>query len=292
LFPVFQGNYYAWCAIRFVIGLAGAIHWITSETWINLMATSRSRSRVMGIYASVMALGFVLGPLIINLTGIEGWTPFVAVSAALVVALMPVAFARQVAPIVSGHSPGGVGRAFAAAPTVMVAALVAGFVDAGLFTQIPIYELRAGFAQAIAAASLSIFMAGNLVLQLPLGWLADRSSRRGILLASAGVVAAGAVIYPLLLGTGPWLWPMMFLWGGVSWGIYTLALGLMGEKFPATELAAANAAFVMMYEVGSVGGPIISGAAMDAWPLYGLPTVIAVVAGALFFFGLIRSRSR
>jgi hypothetical protein len=40
LFPVFQGNYYAWCAIRFVIGLAGAIHWITSETWINLMATS------------------------------------------------------------------------------------------------------------------------------------------------------------------------------------------------------------------------------------------------------------
>jgi MFS family permease len=292
LFPVFQGNYYAWCAIRFVIGLAGAIHWITSETWINLMATSRSRSRVMGIYASVMALGFVLGPLIINLTGIEGWTPFVAVSAALVVALMPVAFARQVAPIVSGHSAGGVGRAFAAAPTVMVAALVAGFVDAGLFTQIPIYELRAGFDREIAAASLSIFMAGNLVLQLPLGWLADRSSRRGILLLSAGVVAAGAVIYPLLLGSGPWLWTMMFLWGGVSWGIYTLALGLMGERFPATELAAANAAFVMMYEVGSVGGPIISGAAMDVWPLYGLPIVVAVAAGALFAFGLLRNHRR
>jgi MFS family permease len=291
LFPALP-NYYAWCAIRFVIGLAGAIHWITSETWINLMATSRSRSRVMGIYASVMALGFVLGPLIINLTGIEGWIPFAAVSAALVVALLPVAFARQVAPIVSGHGTGGVGRAFAMAPTVMLAALVAGFVDAGLFTQIPIYELRAGFAQEIAAASLSIFMAGNLVLQLPLGWLADHSSRRGILLASAGVVAAGAMIYPLVLGQGSWLWLLMFLWGGVSWGIYTLALGLMGEKFPAADLAAANAAFVMMYEVGSVGGPILSGAAMDVWPLYGLPIVVAVIAGALFFFGLIRNHGR
>jgi MFS family permease len=291
LFPAFP-NYYAWCAIRFVIGLASAIHWITSETWINLMATSRSRSRIMGIYASVMALGFVLGPLVINLTGIEGWAPFVAVSAALVVALLPVAFARQVAPTVSGHGAGGVLQAFAAAPTVMLAALVAGFVDAGLFTQIPIYELRAGFPREIAAASLSIFMAGNLVLQLPLGWLADHSSRRGILLLSAAVVAAGAVIYPFLLGSDPWLWVMMFLWGGVSWGIYTLALGLMGEKFPATDLAAANAAFVMMYEVGSVGGPILSGAAMDVWPLYGLPIVIAVVAGALFVFGLIRSRGR
>src|SRR5262245_13194543 len=65
LFPAIP-NFYAWCAIRFIIGLAGAIHWITSETWINLMATSRSRSRVMAIYASVMAFGFVLGPLVIN----------------------------------------------------------------------------------------------------------------------------------------------------------------------------------------------------------------------------------
>ena len=112
----------------------------------------------MGIYASVMALGFVLGPLIVNLTGIEGWTPFAAVSAALVVALMPVAFARQVAPIVTGHGTGGVGRAFAAAPTVMLAALVAGFVDAGLFTQITVYELGAGFDRKIATGSLSIFM--------------------------------------------------------------------------------------------------------------------------------------
>ena len=98
--------------------------------------------------------------------------------------------------------------------------------------------------------------------------------------------------YPFLLGSEPWLWAMMFLWGGVSWGIYTLALGLMGEKFPATELAAANAAFVMMYEVGSVGGPIISGAAMDVWPLFGLPIVVAVVAGALFVFGLLRNHGR
>jgi len=291
LFPAIP-NYYAWCAIRFIIGLASAIHWITSETWINLMATSRSRSRVMGIYASVMALGFVLGPLIINLTGIEGWTPFVAVAVALIVALLPVAFARQVVPSVSGHGATGVGRAFAAAPTVMLAALVAGFVDAGLFTQIPIYELRAGFERSIAAASLSIFMAGNLVLQLPLGWLADHSSRRGILLLSAAIVAAGALIYPLLLGAEPWLWVMMFLWGGVSWGIYTLALGLMGERFPATELATANAAFVMMYEVGSFFGPVVAGGAMVLSPVYGLSIVVAAVAGTLFFFGLIRNHGR
>ncbi|MGE0116756.1 MAG: MFS transporter [Dongiaceae bacterium] len=288
LFPIFP-NYYAWCAIRFLIGLASAIHWITSETWINLMATSRSRSRVMSIYASVMALGFVLGPMVINLTGIDGWLPFFAVSVALCVALLPVALARQVVPAVSVHGTVSVTAAFAAAPTVMMAALVAGFVDASLFALIPVYELRAGFDRALAVASLSIFMAGNLILQLPLGWLADHTSRRGVLLLSAGVVAAGAVVYPLLLGSLPLLWLMMFLWGGVSWGIYTLGLALMGERVPAGQLAVANSAFVMMYELGSFGGPILAGGAMDTWPRFGMPTVIAVAAATLLVFGLVRN---
>lgn len=287
LFPALP-NYYAWCAIRFVIGLAGAIHWITSETWINLMAASRNRSRVMGIYATVMAAGFVLGPLIINVTGTDGWVPFIAVSAALVLALVPVAFARHVVPSMSSHGSVGVTTAFAAAPMVMIAALVAGFVDAGLFSLIPVYETRAGFVETVAAASLSVFMAGNLVLQVPLGWLADQTDRRVILLLSAGIVCAGAIIYPLLLGEEIWLWPMMFVWGGVSWGVYTLALGLMGERFPAAQLAAANSAFVMMYEMGSFGGPIVAGTAMDLAPLYGLPVVVALASGALLLFGLLR----
>ncbi len=290
LFPAFP-NYYAWCAIRFIIGLASAVHWIASETWINLMASNTSRSRVMGIYASVMALGFVIGPLVINLTGIDGWLPFVVVSLALGVALLPVALARQVAPSVSVHGTGGVAAAFAAAPTVMMAALVAGFVDASLFALIPVYELRAGFDRETAVASLSIFMAGNLILQLPLGWLADRTSRRGVLLASGAVVAAGAVIYPLLLGSAPWLWPMMFVWGGVSWGMYTLGLALMGERIPAAQFAAANSAFVMMYEVGSFGGPIIAGGAMDLWPTFGMPAVIAVASASLLVVGWTRNRA-
>lgn len=287
LFPVVP-NYFAWCCIRFVMGAASAIHWITSETWVNLVANSRSRSRIMSTYAMVLAGGFVLGPLIINLTGIEGWTPFLVVSASLAVALVPVILARQVAPAMDHHSRMSVPEAFAAAPTVMVAALVAGFVDVALFALIPVYETRAGFPSDLAAKTLSVFMAGNLVLQLPVGWLADHTNRRAVLLASVSVVGAAAVIYPFLLGSEPWLWVMMFCWGGVSWGIYTLALGLMGERFPPQQLAAANSAFVMIYEIGSFCGPISAGAALDRWPLYGMPFLIAGAASVLLVVGLLR----
>lgn len=291
LFPAIP-NYYAWCAIRFLMGAASAIHWITSETWVNLMAGSRSRGRIMSTYAMVLAGGFVLGPLIVNLTGIDGWVPFLVVSASLALAMVPVALARDVAPTMVDHSRMGIGQALAIAPTVMIAALVAGFVDVALFALIPVYEMRAGFPSDVAAMTLSVFMAGNLILQLPVGWLADHTDRRAVLLGSVGVISVAAAVYPFLLGAEAWLWLMMFCWGGVSWGIYTLALGLMGERFPPHQLAAANSAFVMMYEVGSFFGPISAGSAMDRWPLYGMPFLIAAVSGALLLFGVVRAIRR
>jgi sugar phosphate permease len=56
---------------------------------------------------------------------------------------------------------------------------------------------------------------------------------------------------------------------------------LLGERFRPAQLAAANAAFVMMYEVGSITGPVVSGLALDQWPALGLPIAVGIVA-ALF----------
>jgi len=291
LFPAMR-SFYAWCLIRFIVGMASAIHWVASETWMNLLAQDSNRSRVMGVYAAVMSLGFVCGPLIINATGIDGWLPFAAVSMAILLALAPMLSARPVAPSITAHKSGGLLHMIAAAPLVMAAALVTGFVDTGLFNQIPVYETRAGFSMQAANISLSVFMAGNFALQLPLGWLADRTSRRGLLLASSAVVAIGAVIYPFVLDAGLELWILLFVWGGVGFGIYTLGLALMGERFSPANLAAANAAFIMMYEFGSMTGPVVVGGAIDLWSRFGLPAVIAVASLGLLVFGLATNHRR
>ena len=291
LFPAMP-DIYAWCVIRFVVGMAAAVHWVASETWMNLIAEDSNRSRIMGVYAAVMSLGFVCGPLIINATGIDGWLPFVAVSIAILVALVPMPLAGNVAPAMPSHKPRGLLHIVAGAPLVMGAALVSGFVDTGLFNQIAVYEAREGFSMETANLSLSVFMAGNFALQMPLGWLADRTGRRGLLLASSAIIAIGAVIYPFVLHAGPILWVLMFLWGGVGFGIYTLGLALMGERFSPANLAAANAAFIMMYEVGSMTGPVVVGGAIDLWARYGLPAVVAVASTLFVVFGLWTGRDR
>src|SRR5262249_22983386 len=56
----------AWFVLRFLIGAGIALHWLVSETWINLVVTERMRGRVMGLYASVLGAGFALGPVLLQ----------------------------------------------------------------------------------------------------------------------------------------------------------------------------------------------------------------------------------
>ncbi|HJR21208.1 MAG TPA: MFS transporter [Dongiaceae bacterium] len=292
LFPVLD-DYLAWCIIRLVIGCVGVVHWIASETWINLLARDSNRSRVMAIYATVMAGGFVGGPLLLSVTGTDGWIPFVAVAGASLFALVPVLLIRLVPPARDRELHLDLFGVMRAVPLVMMAALVAGFVDASLFSLIPVYQVRAGHPEQLAVLSLSIFMAGNLVLQYPLGWIADHTSRRPVAMATAAIIVLGAIAYPLMLpALGPLFWLMMFVWGGVSWGMYTLGLALLGERFQPGQLAAANAAFVMMYEVGSIAGPVASGTALDRWPTFGLPVAVGLVAALFIVVALVRPPQR
>jgi MFS family permease len=85
---------------------------------------------------------------------------------------------------------------------------------------------------------------------------------------------------------------MLFFWGGVSWGIYTLGLAVMAERFTPANMAGANAAFVMMYEFGSISGPVTAGFAMDMWQRVGMPLAIGLAASVLVLFGLFRVSRR
>lgn len=281
-------DYLAWCALRFATGCIGVVHWIASETWLNMLAREKSRSRVMGLYATVMALGFASGPLLLTLTGTEGWAPFIAITAAALFALVPLLLIGTAPPTLEEEMHVDIFGAMRAVPLVIAAALAAGFIDTALFTLIPVYGVRAGQSEELAVLTLGVFTAGNLFLQYPLGWIADHTDRRWTAITTAAIIAAGAIAFPLMLPQPDLaFWTMLFVWGGVSWGLYGLGLALLGDRFRPEQLAAANAAFVMTYQAGAITGPVLSGAALDHWPVYGLTLAVGVVA-VLFILAALR----
>jgi len=270
-----------WFLLRFLTGIAGAIPWLVSETWLNIVATERDRGRIMGIYATVLSAGFAIGPAIISAVGVEGWLPFLIVALAVGLSVLPILLARKLAPVMPERPEAALSDLLRAQPLVMMAALCGGVMDFALFALLPVYGLRHGLDQSASVFMVSVYIGGNVLLQIPIGWLADHTNRLTVLFACIVFSLAGALLLPLAINhTAPLYW-LAFFWGGSVFALYTIGLGLLGSNFPRKQLAAANVVFIMVYEIGSAGGPTLAGTAIDVFGPEGLIAVVAIAATAL-----------
>ena len=281
-------NIAVWFLLRFMLGAAISGLLLISETWMNQIADPASRGRTIGVYVTVITAAFATGPMIIPLTGTEGWTPFLVGALAVLAsgaAFLPV---RQFVPKFDDRQTLALFSFFRVAPTLMAAVAVVAVIDNAMIVHLVVYGLRIDAALAIAAAMVSAFLVGNILLQIPLGWLADRLNGYRVL-AICSVVAilcGGAIVifprsYLIIL-------PLLLILGGFTYGLYTIALTLLGERFSGNNLVAANAAFAIMWGVGGIAGPAAAGLAMDAAGPQGLPLTIVVTCILFLILLLVR----
>jgi MFS family permease len=287
-------GFHAWLALRFVTGCALGLAWIASEVWLNTLSTDRSRSTVMGIYATAFAAGVMGGPLLLQFTGTSGPTPFHVGALGLALTMLPLFF--------SGHASSRADReprqrrrlvhTLRVAPLAMLAALIAGLVESADISLLPVFGLQRGLNEHSSLHLVTIFLAGNVLLQLPIGTLADRFGRPRVLAACAAVSVIGPVLLIFLMSV-PWLlWPLLLLWGGTMYGFYTQGIALLGDSYPPEELAAANAVFVIVYCTGGILGPSLGGVAMDLWAPNGLIVFLSCVPLLLVVPRLARAHKR
>jgi MFS family permease len=265
-----------WFGLRFITGCALGLSWIASEIWLNTASASDARGTVMGVYGTVFSIGTVAGPALLEFTGTRGWQPFAVGALGLIVTLAPLALL----PNTSSGSEGfaslrKLSGAVTAAPVVMLAAWVAGLVESADLTLLPLFGVHAGFGERAALLMLAVFMAGNVVLQVPIGLLADRFGRRRLLGICALLSALGPLLLQPFFATPVLLWPLLFLWGGTLYAFYSQGVALLGAEFPAADLPTANTVFVMVYCLGGVIGPSAGGFALDRWPHQGLPVLLS-----------------
>lgn len=270
----------AWFVIRFLMGAAATALFIVSETWINQLATERTRGRVIAVYSTVLSLGLVIGALVLPVTGIEGWAPFLAAAGMTALAGIPLVFAgRQMAPM-AAHEAGDVLRYVRAAPDAIGAAFLMGVLYFGIFSLLPLYGLALGFDTASAARMVAVAGSGLVVCPLLVGWLADRMDRARLLRVLVISMVVSALLLPSAMGVMLPRSALLFIIGGGLIGLYTLGLTLLGQRFQGGRLAAANGAFVLMFGVGEMVGPPVMGAVMDLLPPHGFAWAVAGVCAA------------
>jgi MFS family permease len=271
--------FWTWFPLRVVFHGAVTIVFILSEFWINAAAPPERRGLVLGVYGTVLALGFATGPLIFAMIGSQGMLPFAAGAAIVLAAVIPIALARNEAPRIEEKPRRSFLRYVFLVPTATAAVFVFGAVEAGGLALFPIYAARTGFTESEGALLLTAIGLGNVLLQIPIGLVADRVSSRRILLTLLALIGlAGSAALPFIV-EGWWLMAaVLFVWGGVVCGLYTVGLTHLGASLKGADLAAANAAFILCYALGALIGPQTIGIAMDIFGTDGF----AIALGCFF----------
>lgn len=257
-------DYWAWLAIRVMFSGALSVLFVTSEYWINAIAPPRQRGFVLGFYMTSLAGGFSAGPAILGFVGTAGAAPFLVATVLFALAALPIVLWSGALPEIKSAPSAPILGFLTRVPVATLAALLFGAIETASIGLLPVYALRTGLGPEMGALLVSLFAFGNILFQFPIGFVSDQMERNKLLLilmilsfsGSLALAFADPVHFVLFCG-------LLVIWGGIIGSIYVVGLAHLGSHYSGPELASANAAYVMLYSLGMLGGPPIAGLGMD-----------------------------
>jgi MFS family permease len=242
-----------WFLFKALLGLSLSVIWFGAELWINMTVDDAHRGRAFSLFSLLYWSGFLCGPGIIGIAGIDGALPLLIGSG-----VMTVAFLLLLVMPRSGGSVDGSGQRRMPRMPLWPALLVLAIGEPG------------------ALALLTAFVAGGIAFQWPVGWLADRVSERALAFAAVGGAALCLLLLPMAAADPVLRLPLCFVTGGLAMSISTLGLVVVGRSFAGGMLAIMSTWFSVLYEVGCTVGPVVAGAAMVRWGADALPLTLAL----------------
>jgi MFS family permease len=283
-------NVWAWFPIRFCLGLAAELVFTGGDLWINQLASDKTRGRLIGVYGMFLHGGFALGPAAIVVLGSEGWSVLYLGVVVILLGLVPLYWARGLAPPIEGKPRARLLHFLRIAPTLMVAGLMFGLIDSSTLALLPVYGIEKGLGEETAALLLTMFVLGAVVGQVPVGWLADHVERHRLMAWCGFVTLVTIGLIPISIGSLVMTWAVMLVMGMSLGGFYVIAMAMIGQRFQGADLVGINASFVFLWGVGTVVGPLISGSAIETFGPDGMPGV--GVALCAIFVGFVIWRIR
>jgi MFS family permease len=270
-----------WTLLRALDGIALSSTYVALESWINERAENRVRGRVFSLYMVMQMTGMTAAQALLTLGNPKTMALFVLSAAIFVAGAIPVLAARSSAPHHAPPQPFGLPGLFRASPLGAITTVLAGVSWSVFFTFGPLYAQREGFDVSGVALFMGAAMATGAVLQFPLGWLSDHVGRRstiGLLCVAATLAALFAIGVESASATLKIV--ASALAGGLIFPLYSLSVAQTNDAIQPQLRVAAAAGLVLLFGLGSIAGPLITGWAVTLFGSLGFYTTLAAVTAA------------
>ncbi|TKR57000.1 MFS transporter [Allopusillimonas ginsengisoli] len=256
-------NLWAWLGFRFLAGIAMVTQFMVIESWLNEQTDNDKRGRVFGFYMVCSSCGTVLGQLSLTLFPSLNYEPLIFAAMCSALCLVPVALTRRMHPTIQVPAPIHVKYYLARVPMSLIILFVAGMVTGAFYGLAPVFALKQGLNNSEVAVFLAASVAAGLLAQWPLGWLADRVNRAGMIRLCALILALSTI--PL------WGWWTIPYWGlvifscvlgALQFTLYPLGAAFANDNVDPDRRVGLSAILYMVYGMGACVGPLFAGLLM------------------------------
>lgn len=282
-------NPWVWLGLRLLYGVALVTLYMVIESWLNAQVSGEKRGRVFAIYMAVNLGALAAAQQLLRLDSPLAFTLFALSAILICAALMPITLTRQAQPVQPEMPPTDLLQLARIAPLPLMAAGISGLTLGGFWGLAPVYASQVGFDAAGIGLLMSMTILGGALLQWPIGLLSDTLERRVVMLwvvalaTLLALVIAPLTASPLLLG-------LMFIWGGLSFSIYSIAVAQMVDHLHPDEILSGSSGLLLANGCGAALGPVMAGGLMHLAGPIALPSFFAVTLGLLALYSFWRPR--
>ncbi|MDX8508123.1 MFS transporter [Mesorhizobium captivum] len=278
-----------WIAARALYGFAICGLFIVAQSWLNDALPNAIRGRVMAVFYVAYIGGLGVGYATLAAVDIHtAAVPLIGI-AFTALSILPVGMTRLAQPPAPQAASVALGQAWKISPVGVVGMLAVGGLSMIISGFAPIHATAKGYRQADVALLLSAMPVGTLILQIPLGWLSDRTDRRYVLAGAAALAVVASLLAITFDGGALMALVMIYLiWDGASESIYSLSSAHAADRARKEELLALSSSLLFAW---SLSGFIVPGIVTVLSAVFGTETFIyvgIVIASAFCLFVLWR----
>ena len=286
-------NPYVWSGMRFISGFCFAGLFTVMEAWLHAGVSNENRARVLAIYR-VVDIGSVTGAqFMIPVIGVDGFAIFAVMSIMITLSLVPVSLGDRSNPKLPEDIKLDLARAWAISPLAAIGCTAVGMTNSSFRTLSPVYAEQIGMSVADIVTFLSAGIIGGAVIQYPLGYISDRWERRAVILLTAACATMAALALAFLAGSTPYAnFAFVFVFGSFAMPMFSLCAAHANDRAAPGEFVMLNAALMLFYSFGAIGGPYAASWTMEIFGPSALFAFNAAVYLIFIFIVLYRMQAR
>ena len=284
---------WAWIPLRGISGFCFAGAAMIVESWLNEEAEPETRGRIFGVYTMVNLLGTTGGQMLLISGDISTEWFFTIAAIFYSLALIPTAFSssKSPAPLVSVKLE--LGALWRNSPIAVFAVFMVGISNGTFGTLAPVYAGSIGLSVSTIVLFTSLPLLTGALAQIPVGILSDKFDRRYILILLAiialGADAAFILTAPETAGDNILLAALL---GAAIFAMYPVITAHANDHAAPGSYIQTSGGLLMVYGLGAIIGPFISGAGFAVLGVRSLFYMIALAHILTIGFGIWRMTRR